>query len=123
MPARWIASRISSGEAVARSQGSPSLTSWLEPGNGLRKIAGDILPLIPGARAMRWITPEAGACIATDTKPSGSAISWPRSTSWPSRTTASAGLPICCDSGTTITGAKGNCFIGRSRVSSFASGG
>jgi len=24
------------------------------------------------------MTPEAGACIATDTKPSGSAISWPR---------------------------------------------
>ena len=51
---------------------------------------------------------ETGACIATERKPSAAAMHWPRVTSWSSRTVATAGLPMCCDSGTTSTGANSN---------------
>src|SRR5690606_12709449 len=64
-----------------------------------------------------------GACIATDRKPSGSAMRWPRRTSWPSPTIGLAGLPMCWTVGTAKDGAKGNCRIGDPRVSDLESGG
>ena len=57
-------------------------------------------PVMLGASAIRRTTPEAGACIATDMKPSARAIRWPRTTSCPSATTGIDGLPMCWTSGT-----------------------
>ncbi len=82
-----------------------------------------LVPVMLGARVMRRTMPDAGACMATDMKPSGSAIVCPRMTSWPSRTTGFAGFPKCWLSGTISTGANGNWRISRSAVSSFISGG
>ena len=81
MPASWIALRMSLGLAVSHRHGSPSTASCVEPGKGSRKMPGTIRPAMLGTSLMCRITPEAGAWSATDRKPSGRAIRWPRTTS------------------------------------------
>src|SRR5271165_99210 len=55
-------------------------------------------------------------------KPSASAIGSPRTTSCPACTIALAGLPACCDNGTTSIGANGIRRMGRWQVRSLNSG-
>ncbi len=86
-------------------------------------MLGIIFPMELGANPMRSTTPEAGECMDTETKPPGSAIFWPRTTSCPSRTMALAGAPVCCDRGMIITGAKGNRRMESPLVSPLFSGG
>src|SRR5271165_1132974 len=71
---------------------------------------------------MRSTLPVTGACIGTDMKPSASAIGSPRTTSCPACTIALAGLPACCDNGTTSIGANGIRRMGRWQVRSLNSG-
>src|SRR5487761_1973722 len=86
------------------------------------KIAGVRSPRAEGASAIRSTRPVAGACIGTDTKPSAWAIGSPRTTSWPSRTIAFAGAPVCCERGTTSIGGNGRRRMGRRQVCSLCSG-
>ena len=60
---------------------------------------GCIDPLGWGQCSIALTVPDAVACTREDTNPAASAITSPRSTRSPALTSASAGVPICCDNG------------------------
>ena len=82
-----------------------------------------MFPLAARAKPILVTEPDTGACIGTDTNPPGVAITSPQTTSWPLDTVARAGAPMCCESGTTYSGAKGRRSTGLASVASLCSGG
>ena len=67
-------------------------------------------------------TPVTGACTGREKNPSARPMGSPRTTSWPGLTRAMAGLPMCWESGTIISGAKGKRRMARPAVSLWESG-
>ena len=68
--------------------------------------------------SMPFTVPEQELMMWAETKPSASAMRWPTSTASPFFTMGLAGLPMCWESGNTISPVGRNSRSGTSRLSS-----